>query len=93
MNLMLYVGVGLMIVALSGLIWAAKTKAPAHFFAQALVIGELALMAFAQALITNQLAALVVVAMLGLGALVSVWIQIKLVRAWRAGLSQSKQGG
>jgi hypothetical protein len=81
---MLYVGIGLIVVAVAALIWAVNTNAPGHFFAQALVFGELGLMALAQALIANQLAATVVVAMLGLGALVSVWMQIKLVRAWRA---------
>ena len=84
MNSWLYVGIGLIIASLAELIWAAKTKAPAHISAQALVFGELGLMALSIALIADELAATVVVAMLGLGGLVSVWLQVKLVREWKA---------
>lgn len=85
MNPSFYVGAGLIVVALALLVWAVKTKAPAHFHAQALVLGELGLMAFANALIADEMTATVVMAMLGLGALVSIWMQLKLVRRWRTG--------
>lgn len=88
MSTYFYVGIGLIAVASAQLVWAVRSKAPTHFFATSVVFGELGVMALAIALITDKLAVTVVVAMLGLGLLVSVWMQIRLVRQWRRDVAQ-----
>ena len=89
MNANLYLGLALIAVGLAELTWVVRTRAARHFAAQSMMFGELGLMFVALAVIPSETVAAVVVAMLGLGALVSGWIYVKLVRQLKRNVDAS----
>jgi hypothetical protein len=81
--MMLFLGVALMAVGFVQLIWYVRARGPKHIAAQAMVFVEMGVMFAAGALIRDPFAAATVVIVIGVGALVSLWLQIKLLREWR----------
>jgi hypothetical protein len=81
--LVLYTGLGLIALGIAQLVWFVRTAAAKHVAAQAMVLMELGVIFVVPSLIPDRATATIVVGILGLGVLVSIWIQMKLLWQWR----------
>ncbi len=83
MTLLLFTGLILFVFGIAELVWFVRTGAPRFVAAQAMVFAELGVAFVVPSLISERTTATAVVSLLGIGVLVSVWLQLKLVRQWR----------
>jgi hypothetical protein len=83
MNTGFLVGIALIVAGCAEAFWAVRPSAPRAFALQGLMLAELGMMAVAISIISNVLAQVLVVAALGIGALVSMAAFLRLLRKER----------
>ena len=79
----LVVGFALITFGAAEMLWGVRRAGRKSLAVQGLLFAELGLMAIALAVISQETAQLVVLGMLGLGAIASLWLQMTLVRRER----------